>query len=515
MKKISARWRNLYTKAGFSSFMASLLAILCGLVVGFVVLLVADPANAFWGLLAILTGGLSDMKNLGQVLYAATPIILTGLSVGFANKTGLFNIGASGQFIVGAYVAVLMGVKCTFIPGPLLWLACLLGAMLAGAVWGLVPGFLKAVCNVNEVIACIMMNYIGMYGVNFLIQLTVFDSLKNQSLPVAENANAPKLGMDLIFRSGATASSANAGIFIAVLAGVVIYYLIEKTKFGYELKACGYNRDAARYAGINETRSIVLSMVIAGALSGLGGACLYLAGAGKGIEVLDNDTGFFMMVEGGKIDWACHANDAGSTIADTIALSDAVDEAVAFAQQHPDETLILVTGDHETGGLTIGYAGTDYDTFLTNLSNQKISYAKYDSDYVAGYKENNTSFEDVMKDVEALFGLKLSGAEDDKLVLTDYEVQKLKDAYAATMDPDRAKADPANQAEYVLYGTYEPLSVTITHLLNNKSGINFSSYAHTGLPVAVFAQGAGQDLFGGFYDNTQIYHKLTDLLDVK
>ena len=216
MKKISARWRNLYTKAGFSSFMASLLAILCGLVVGFVVLLVADPANAFWGLLAILTGGLSDMKNLGQVLYAATPIILTGLSVGFANKTGLFNIGASGQFIVGAYVAVLMGVKCTFIPGPLLWLACLLGAMLAGAVWGLVPGFLKAVCNVNEVIACIMMNYIGMYGVNFLIQLTVFDSLKNQSLPVAENANAPKLGMDLIFRSGATASSANAGIFIAV-----------------------------------------------------------------------------------------------------------------------------------------------------------------------------------------------------------------------------------------------------------------------------------------------------------
>ena len=146
----------------------------------------------------------------------------------------------------------------------------------------------------------------------------------------------------------------------------------------------------------------------------------------KGIEVLDNDTGFFMMVEGGKIDWACHANDAGSTIADTIALSDAVEEAVAFAKQHPDETLILVTGDHETGGLTIGYAGTDYDTFLTNLSNQKISYAKFDSDYVAGYKENNTSFEDVMKDVEALFGLKTSGTEDDKLVLTDYEVQKLK-----------------------------------------------------------------------------------------
>ena len=234
----------------------------------------------------------------------------------------------------------------------------------------------------------------------------------------------------------------------------------------------------------------------------------------KGIEVLDNEKGFFMMVEGGKIDWASHANDAGSTIADTIALSEAVDVAVAFAKEHADETLIIVTGDHETGGLTIGYAGTDYDTFLTNLTNQKISYAKFDSDYVAGYKENKTSFETVMKDVEKLFGLKLTGAEDDKLVLTAYEVQRLKDAYAATMNPDR-KADSTNQAEYVLYGTYEPLSVTITHILNNKSGINFASYAHTGLPVGVFAQGVGQDQFGGFYDNTDIYHKLATLLGVK
>lgn len=232
----------------------------------------------------------------------------------------------------------------------------------------------------------------------------------------------------------------------------------------------------------------------------------------KGIQVLDNDEGFFMMVEGGKIDWACHANDAGSTIADTIALSNAVDEALAFAKSHPIETLILVTGDHETGGLTIGYAGTDYDTFLTNLTNQKISYAKFDSDYVSVYKENNTSFQDVMTDVEALFGLKLTGDEGDKLVLTDYEITRLEDAYAATLDPSRGEAV---QAEYILYGTYEPLSVTITHILNNKSGINFASYAHTGLPVAVFARGAGQDLFGGFYDNTQVYHKLADLLGIQ
>ena len=278
---------SLLQKQGFTSFMGSVLAILCGLAVGFIVLLISNPANAVNGFISILTGAFSDMKNLGQVFYSATPIILTGLSVGFANKTGLFNIGGPGQFVVGAYVAVLIGVKCTFIPGPLLWLACLAGAMLAGALWGFVPGFLKAVCNVNEVIACIMMNYIGMYGVNFLVVETIFDSQKNQSLPVAANANAPKLGMDQIFRSGASASSVNAGIFVAILAGIIIYFLIEKTKFGYELKACGYNRDAAKYAGINEKRSIILSMVIAGSLCALGGACLYLAGAGKGIEVVD------------------------------------------------------------------------------------------------------------------------------------------------------------------------------------------------------------------------------------
>ena len=277
----------LLQKQGFTSFMGSVLAILCGLAVGFIVLLISNPANAVNGFISILTGAFSDMKNLGQVFYSATPIILTGLSVGFANKTGLFNIGGPGQFVVGAYVAVLIGVKCTFIPGPLLWLACLAGAMLAGALWGFVPGFLKAVCNVNEVIACIMMNYIGMYGVNFLVVETIFDSQKNQSLPVAANANAPKLGMDQIFRSGASASSVNAGIFVAILAGIIIYFLIEKTKFGYELKACGYNRDAAKYAGINEKRSIILSMAIAGSLCALGGACLYLAGAGKGSEVVD------------------------------------------------------------------------------------------------------------------------------------------------------------------------------------------------------------------------------------
>ncbi len=251
----------------------------------------------------------------------------------------------------------------------------------------------------------------------------------------------------------------------------------------------------------------------------------------KGIEVLDNDTGFFMMVEGGKIDWACHANDAGSTIADTVALSSAVGEAIEFYNEHPDETLIIVTGDHETGGLTIGYAGTDYDTFLTNLKNQKISYAKYDSDYVAKYKEENTPFEDVMKDITRLFGLTAPAGTDEytaqmdsadlhpdsnntgTLEMTEYEYDKLKKAYETTMT--RTGDEEIGQEEYLLYGSYEPLSVTITHILNNKSGINFASYAHTGLPVAVFAEGVGAELFDGYYDNTEIYDFLAELTNVE
>ena len=233
----------------------------------------------------------------------------------------------------------------------------------------------------------------------------------------------------------------------------------------------------------------------------------------KGIEVLNNSKGFFMMCEGGKIDWACHANDAGSTVADTVALADAVQVAVDFAKEHPEETLILVTGDHETGGLTIGYAGTDYDTYLTNLTSQTISYAKFDEEYVAKYKANKTPFTEAMKDVEKLFGLKMSGAADDRLVLTNYEIQRLKAAYDLSMtDYD---SDNYTQEQYVLYGTYNPFSVTVTHILNNKSGIDFTSYSHTGLPVAVFADGVGAESFGGYYDNTQIFTKLSTMLGLQ
>ncbi|MGF0039295.1 alkaline phosphatase [Peptoniphilaceae bacterium SGI.131] len=233
----------------------------------------------------------------------------------------------------------------------------------------------------------------------------------------------------------------------------------------------------------------------------------------KGIEVLDNNNGFFIMCEGGKIDWACHANDGGSTVTDTLALADSVQVAIDFAKNHPDETLILVTGDHETGGLTIGYAGTDYDTYLETLKKQKISYAEFDDKYVKKYKEKKTSFDEAMKDVEALFGLKVKGEEGDRLLLSDYELARLKTAYDLVMNDKNL--ENLNQEQYVSYGGYNPFSVTVTHILNNKSGVDFSSYSHTGLPVAVFAEGVRSDDFCGYYDNTEIYKKLADILQVK
>ncbi|HBD63312.1 MAG TPA: ABC transporter permease [Clostridiales bacterium] len=276
--------RNLQEHKGAISFISSLMAIAAGLIFGLIILFISNSKDALPAFATILTGGFSEgARGIGQVIYFATPIIMTGLSVGFAFKTGLFNIGASGQFTCGAFAAIYIGVKWTFIPAGIHWLAALTGAMAAGAVWGAGPGLLKAFFNVNEVITSIMMNYIGMYLVNMTIVKTVYDALKNQTKPVAKSAVLPKAGLDKLFNTG----NLNIGIIIAILAVIIIYVVLHKTTFGYELKACGSNKSASKYAGINEKKSIVFSMVIAGALSGLGGGLLYLSGSGKYLQVLD------------------------------------------------------------------------------------------------------------------------------------------------------------------------------------------------------------------------------------
>jgi len=278
------RRHSLLEFKGATSFFASFMAIVVGLLFGLLILLISNREQALPAFLTILVGGFADgTKGIGQELYYAIPIIMTGLSVGFAFKTGLFNIGASGQFTCGAFAAIYIGIKCSFLPPAIHWLVALLGAMAAGAIWGMGPGILKAFANVNEVITSIMMNYIGMYLINMTIVKTIYDSLKNQTKPVASSAIIPKAGLDKLFNS----NNLNIGIIIAVLMVIIIYILLHKTTFGYELKSCGQNKAASKYAGINEKKTIVLSMMIAGGLAGLGGGLLYLSGSGKYLQVLD------------------------------------------------------------------------------------------------------------------------------------------------------------------------------------------------------------------------------------
>ncbi|MGI6672063.1 MAG: ABC transporter permease [Christensenellales bacterium] len=270
-------------KKGLSNASASLLAIVAGLLAGFVILFISNPANAWAGLLTILRGGWNNgMKGVGQVLYYATPLILTGLSVGFAFKTGMFNIGSAGQLMVGGCAAIYVGVTWTFLPGALHWIVALLAGMVVGMLWGAIVGLFKALGNVNEVITAIMLNYIGLYGVNYIVKNShLYDSLRNQTVDVASSAIIPKAGLDQVFYilKGRyhDASSVNAGILIAIGLAIVVYIVLSRTTFGYELKACGLNRNASRYAGINEKRAIVLSMAISGALAGAAGALMYLA----------------------------------------------------------------------------------------------------------------------------------------------------------------------------------------------------------------------------------------------
>ena len=282
MKKIGKVLRG----DGTLSIFSSLIAICAGLLVGLIILLLTDASRAFPAFFSILTFGFRSTRNIGEVLFTATPIILTGLSVGFAYKTGLFNIGASGQFTFGAFFAIWIGVEATFLPPPVRIVASVLVAMLAGALWAAIPGLLKAYRNVHEVISCIMLNWIGIFAVNLLIQETIFDATRNATQRVPAYANMPTWGLDTFFQGSALrASSVNSGIIFAILAAIIVYIILDKTKFGYELKACGFNQHAAKYAGISEKRNIIFSMMISGALAGLAGALHLLSGAGVQINV--------------------------------------------------------------------------------------------------------------------------------------------------------------------------------------------------------------------------------------
>lgn len=230
----------------------------------------------------------------------------------------------------------------------------------------------------------------------------------------------------------------------------------------------------------------------------------------KGIELLSDDPdGFFMMVESGKIDWACHANDAGASIRDLVAFDRAIAEAVAFAEKHPKDTLIVVTGDHETGGMTIGFAGTKYSTSFKKVSAQKMSFTAFDQKVLDPYKaatpKARAKLADLLPAIKEAFGL-------DYEMLTPFQKEQLELAFQRSMGNEIERA--VEEDQYLLYGGYEPFTVKVTQLANQNAGIGWTSYSHTGVPVATFARGTGAELFAGYYDNTDIFRKLAAVMHI-
>lgn len=262
-----------------STILAALFCILIGLVCGYLILLAINPAHAWKeGFYRILMGGFYDAPyGIGKTLANAAPLIMTGLSVAFAFKTGLFNIGAAGQYTLGAFGALYCAIVL-HMP----WWVCLVAAAVMGALWGAIPGVFKAYLNINEVITSIMFNWIGLYLVNELIYSNgtgvMYDSRNTRTWNLRKNAEyakavIPDFGLNKMFQTNST----TIAIFLAIVVAVVMWVILEKTIFGYELKAVGLNKEAARYAGINEKKNIILSMMIAGALAGFGAGLFYLA----------------------------------------------------------------------------------------------------------------------------------------------------------------------------------------------------------------------------------------------
>ncbi len=251
------------------------ISVFLGLVFGYIILLLAgyNPSEGFKYLFEGGVRGITEgnYRRIGDTLSQMTPLMLTGISVAFAFRTGLFNIGASGQMLFGGFVAMFIGVKFN-LPPVIHPIVATLGAGIAGSLVGFVPGYLKAKFNIHEVVICIMMNYISLWGVQYLTTTYVPGKFDTESDYILETASLKADFISDVFRG----SSLNTGFIIAIVALIVVSIILNKTVFGYELKAVGYNKDASEYAGMNVNRNIVYSMMIAGFLAGLAGATYYI-----------------------------------------------------------------------------------------------------------------------------------------------------------------------------------------------------------------------------------------------
>ena len=275
---MNLKMRTLLKNNAFQAILSSLLCILGGLIIGFIVLLFINPGGAWEGITDLIKNFMNydnskvAIKYFGSTLVKTAPLLMCSLSILFCYKVGLFNIGAAGQYGLGAgialYAALAWGMP---------WWICMILGTLAGGILGLVSGVLKAYCNVNEVISGIMLNWISLYGVNILLT-GVKESTSPYTISVSganKSAIIPTLGLDKLFNNNQYVTLA---VPLLIIIAVAIWVLLEKTKLGYELKATGNNKNAAKYCGMAEKRNIILTLVIGGALAGLGAAMFYLTG---------------------------------------------------------------------------------------------------------------------------------------------------------------------------------------------------------------------------------------------
>lgn len=270
--------RNLLKNDGVQSLLASLVCVVLGLFLGYVVLLAINPAGAGEAILTVIKNFLtynrpsSQLKYLGNTLVKTAPLLMCALSILFAYKVGLFNIGAAGQYCMGAalslYAALGLGWG---------WLPCLIAAMLGGAVLGAISGLLKSYCNVNEVISGIMLNWITLYLTNMLLTTVKEDTSPYTLVLSTTNPSAllPSLGIGALFDNNQYVGLA---LPLSLVMALLVWVVLGRTKFGYELKATGFNKNAAKYCGMAEKRNVILSLMISGALAGMGAALLYLTG---------------------------------------------------------------------------------------------------------------------------------------------------------------------------------------------------------------------------------------------
>ena len=271
------KFDSLIRKDSFQTLLSSLICILGGLIVGYLVLLIIEPSGAFEAIIAVMKSffrypGTLKFKYLGQVLVRTVPLLMCALSVLFAYKVGMFNIGVAGQYVAGACIALYAALAWK-----MPWYVCLILAMIAGGLLGAFSGWLKTKCNVNVVISGIMLNWITLYLTNLILG-TVKSPTSPYTKPLMGTNNSaliPNLGLGKLFMEE---RSVTIAIPLAIIIAVAVWVVLNKTKFGYELKATGNNYHAAKYCGMKENRNIILTMIIAGALAGLGAGLLYLTG---------------------------------------------------------------------------------------------------------------------------------------------------------------------------------------------------------------------------------------------